>query len=65
MRQSTMFFGIIYLFLGILFTFFAIQDVQEGGWGIFTLLLAILATLDFGKGVKMILYSILLKNNHM
>lgn len=61
MRQLPLFSGLIYLFLGILFTCFAIQDVQEGGWGIFTILLAILATLDFGRGVKIVLFSILNK----
>lgn len=65
MRQSSMFSGIIYLFLGILFTYFAIQDVQTGGWGIFTILLAILAAFDCGKGIKLILFSILIRKSNM
>jgi hypothetical protein len=60
MRRSPLFSGIIYLFLGVLFTYFAVQNVQESGWGIFTILLAVLATFDFGSGVKMILVSFLI-----
>lgn len=56
MRQTPLFSGIIYLFLGLLFTFFAIQDINEsGGWGFFTFLLVILATFDFGSGIRMVL----------
>jgi hypothetical protein len=59
MRKSPMFSGFIYLFLGFLFIFFAIQNVQESGWGIFTILLVILATFDCGSGLKIILSSII------
>lgn len=59
MRQSPMFSGIIYLFLGFLFIYFAVQNVQESGWGIFSILLVILATFDCGSGLKMILAAIL------
>lgn len=56
MRQSPLFSGIIYIILGILFTMFAIQDIQEHGeWGFFTYLLIILATFDFGSGIRFIL----------
>jgi hypothetical protein len=58
MRQSPLFSGIIYLFLGVLFTYFAAQNVRESGWGIFAILLVILATFDCGSGLKMILSSI-------
>lgn len=60
MRRSPLFSGIIYLMLGVLFTYFAVQNVQESGWGIFSILLVILATFDFGSGVKMILVSFLI-----
>ncbi|KAA9016039.1 YdiK family protein [Niallia endozanthoxylica] len=62
MRQSPLFSGIIYIFLGTLFTFFAIQNINEdGGWGFFTILLIILATFDFGSGIRMILFHFQLK----
>ena len=54
MKQSPLFSGIIYLILGLLFTFFAIQNVNESGWGVFSYLLVILATFDFGSVVRMI-----------
>jgi hypothetical protein len=59
MRKSPMLSGLIYLLLGILFIYFAIQNVQVSGWGIFTILLVILATFDCGSGLKMILSSII------
>ncbi|WP_338450803.1 YdiK family protein [Niallia oryzisoli] len=62
MRQSPFFSGIIYIFLGSLFTFFAIRNINEdGGWGFFTILLVILATFDFGSGIRMILLHFQLK----
>jgi hypothetical protein len=56
MRQSPLISGLIYLFLGILFTYFAVQDVQSSGWGIFSIMLVILATFDLGSGLKMLLF---------
>lgn len=44
--------GFIYILLGVIFTFFAIQQVTLHGWGIFVYLLIFIATLDFGTGVK-------------
>ncbi|MEH7180966.1 YdiK family protein [Neobacillus vireti] len=54
MRRSPMFSGIIYFVLGGLFTYFAIEDVQQNGWGFFSYLLVLLATFDFGSGIRMI-----------
>ncbi|KUP04329.1 hypothetical protein Q73_15730 [Bacillus coahuilensis m2-6] len=54
MRQPILFSGVIYLALGVLFTFFAIENVQEDGWNFFSYLLVILATLDFGNGIRKI-----------
>jgi uncharacterized membrane protein HdeD (DUF308 family) len=56
MRQSPLFSGILYIILGLFFTFFAIQNVQEQGqWGFFTYLLVILATFDIGSGIRLVL----------
>jgi hypothetical protein len=63
MKKSPLFSGFIYLFLGLLFTYFAIQNVQDSGWGIFAILLVILATFDCGSGLKILLSSFLLKKN--
>jgi hypothetical protein len=62
MRRSPLFSGFIYLFLGTLFTYFAIDHVQTSGWGFFGYLLVLLATFDFGSGVKMILFHLKYKN---
>ena len=56
MRRSPLFSGIIYIVLGCLFTYFAIEDVTLNGWGFFSYLLVILATFDFGSGIRMIFF---------
>ena len=56
MRRSPLFSGIIYFLLGSLFTYFAINDVNSGGWGYFSFLLVLLATFDFGSGLKLIFF---------
>nr|WP_075983428.1 YdiK family protein [Bacillus massilionigeriensis] len=62
MRKSPLLSGLLYVFLGLLFTTFAIQNVQEdGGWGIFTYLLIVLATFDLGSGIKMVSFHFKLK----
>ncbi|MGA9224996.1 MAG: YdiK family protein [Mesobacillus sp.] len=61
MKQSPLFSGIVYFLLGSLFTYFAIQNVNETGWGFFTYLLVMLATFDFGSGIRMILFHFKLK----
>jgi len=64
MKQSpTLLSGLIYLLLGGLFTYFAIQDVQESGWGVFTILLVFLATFDLGSGLKVIFFSFFQKES--
>jgi hypothetical protein len=61
MKQSPLFSGIVYILLGSLFTYFAIQNVNESGWGFFSYLLVALATFDFGSGIRMILFHFKLK----
>jgi ABC-type multidrug transport system permease subunit len=54
MRRSPLFSGIIYIFLALLFTYYAIQNVNKEGWGFFSILLVILATFDFGSGLRLL-----------
>jgi hypothetical protein len=54
MRRSPIVSGIIYIVLGFLFTYFAVEDVQQNGWGFFGYLLVLLATFDFGSGIRII-----------
>jgi hypothetical protein len=56
MRRSPLFSGLIYFLLGGLFTYFAIDDVQQNGWGFFSYLLVLLATFDFGSALKMFIF---------
>ena len=58
MKRSPLFSGLIYFLLGGLFTYFAIDDVQSKGWGFFSYLLIILATFDFGSGLKMVIFHV-------
>jgi Domain of unknown function (DUF4305) len=54
-RQSPLTVGIIYAALGILFTAIAVQTVTSSGWGIYAYVLILIATMDFGSGIRMIL----------
>jgi len=62
MRRSPLLSGIIYFLLGSLFTYFAINDVSTNGWGLFSFLLVLLATFDFGSGLKLIFFFIKYKD---
>lgn len=61
-RQSPLFIGIIYAGLGALFTAIAIQSVSSSGWGIFAYILVLIATLDFGSGLRMIMMHFKIKS---
>lgn len=53
---SPLFSGILYLLLGVVFTFFAIQHLQQTGeWGFLTYMLVLLATFDIGSGIQLII----------
>jgi hypothetical protein len=55
MRQTPLFSAFIYILLGVLFTYFAIENVRQEGWGFFSYLLVILATFDLGAGIRIIM----------
>jgi uncharacterized membrane protein HdeD (DUF308 family) len=63
MKRSPLFSGIVYLILGLLFTYFAVQNVNDQGWGFFSYLLVVIATFDLGSGIRMILFHFKLKTN--
>ncbi|MBU8773160.1 YdiK family protein [Cytobacillus pseudoceanisediminis] len=63
MRSTPLFSGFIYILLGCLFTFIAIQNIQrEETWGFFTYFLIIIATFDFGTGLRMVGLHFKMKN---
>ena len=61
-RQSPLFLGIIYAGLGALFTAIAIQTVNSSGWGFFDYLLILIAPLDLGSGLRMIMMHFVIKS---
>ena len=61
MNQSPLFSGIVYLTLGLLFTYLAIENVNHTGWGFFSYVLVLLATFDVGSGIRMIQFHFKLK----
>ena len=56
MRRSSPFtMGVIYLIMGVLFTYLAIGSAQETVWNFSTILLVLVATFDFGVSIRMFL----------
>ncbi len=52
-RTSPFVMGIIYTLMGILFTYIAINSATETVWNFSTILLALVATFDFGVAIRM------------
>ncbi len=61
MKQSPLFSGIVYIALGLLFTYLAVENVNQSGWGFFSYVLVLLATFDIGSGIRMIQFHFKLK----
>lgn len=61
MKQSPLFSGIVYIVIGLLFTYLAVENVTQTGWGFFSYLLVLLATFDIGSGIRMIQFHFKLK----
>jgi hypothetical protein len=62
MRRSPLVSAAIYILLACLFTYFAIDNVNKNGWDIFSIILVLLATFDFGSGIRLIMIHFKLKN---
>ncbi|WP_147536240.1 YdiK family protein [Bacillus marasmi] len=54
MRRSPLISGFIHIILACLFTYFAIENVNEYGWDFFSYILILLATFDFGTGIRLV-----------
>jgi Domain of unknown function (DUF4305) len=52
MRITARTMALIYFAMGVLFIYAAIQSVDETIWNFITILLACIATLDFGAGIR-------------
>jgi hypothetical protein len=55
MKPSPLLSGILHIVLACLFTYFAIGNVNEYGWDFFSILLVLLATFDFGSGIRLVI----------
>lgn len=55
--------GFIYILLGAVFTYFAINSVNENGWGPFAYLFVAFATYDIGSGIRLILLHFKIKRH--
>lgn len=62
--MRAIFSGIVYCLLGVMFTYMATQRVAASGWGTFTYILILLATLDFGAGIRLILLYFKISNRN-
>ncbi|WP_318506152.1 YdiK family protein [Bacillus sp. T3] len=54
MRLSPLFSAFFHIILACIFTYFAIDNVNQFGWDIFSFILVLLATFDFGSGLRLI-----------
>lgn len=54
MRRTPLISGVIHIILACLFTYFAIDNVNEYGWDFFSYVLVLLATFDFGTGLRLV-----------
>lgn len=63
MRISPLRMSILYFLMGILFTYLAIDSVSDSGWNIVTTIFAVIATLDFGVGIRAVRIHFHLKKN--
>ena len=53
-RTSPFLMGVMYIFMGILFTYLAIQSATETIWNFATILFMIVATFDFAVAIRML-----------
>ncbi|HHW38722.1 MAG TPA: YdiK family protein [Bacillales bacterium] len=56
MRTSPYTMALIYVAMGALFTYLAIQSAEETIWKFSTVLLMMIATFDFSTAIRFILY---------
>ncbi|MFC4181918.1 YdiK family protein [Saccharococcus thermophilus] len=53
MKRTPLQFAFFYFLMGILFTYLSVQSAKDTIWNFFTIVLAILATLDFGAAIRL------------
>lgn len=55
MGTSPLFMATLYFLLGCIFTYLAVTSVQDTIWNFYTLLLAVMATIDFNLALRLII----------
>lgn len=56
MRTSPLHIALFYFLMGALFTYLAIQSAHETIWNFSTIVLMVIATLDFGTTLRMLAF---------
>ncbi|MBA2876905.1 YdiK family protein [Thermaerobacillus caldiproteolyticus] len=56
MRTSPLHIALFYFLMGALFTYLAIQSAHETIWNFSTIVLMVIATLDFGTALRMLAF---------
>ncbi|MEI4832572.1 YdiK family protein [Bacillus sp. FJAT-53711] len=54
MRNSPFVMATLYFLLGCIFTYLAITSVEDTIWNFYTLLLSVMATVDFSLALRLI-----------
>lgn len=54
MRNSPFVMATLYFLLGCIFTYLAITSVKDTVWNFYTLLLAVMATVDFNLAIRLL-----------
>ncbi|TCT18944.1 uncharacterized protein DUF4305 [Melghiribacillus thermohalophilus] len=64
MKASPLLMSALYFFIGILFTYLAIQSVEETIWNWTTVILSIVATFDFAIAIRLLGLHFFIKNSN-
>lgn len=60
--RSPFFMSTIYFIMGAIFTYIAVQSVEETIWNFTTIILAVVATFDFAVGIRLFGLHVKIKN---
>lgn len=62
MRPSPLFTATLYFLMGVGFVYIATQSVQDTIWNFTTIILMLVATLDFAAAIRLVTIHMKLKN---
>jgi hypothetical protein len=64
MRTSPLNIAFFYFLMGTLFTYLAIESAHESIWNFSTIVLMVMATLDFGVALRMFTFYLRIRNQN-